>query len=211
MHREKVPLLQKELLIDDEDFVRAQDDYVKFLRLIRLKKPEICVPTLEIDLMWHTHMQCPHSYYRDTQRICGFFLNHNDNVPDSQLKSSLESTQKAWKQEYNEEYPRKSRRSNYQGGGCSGGSCGNSIRQQPSSENDYVCTDFSGDMLVIRENVQEMKLIMSSCSNAWSGRITKTSADDTEMNGNNSSCGTMTDSVTGSCSSDGGCGGCGGD
>ncbi|CAF1411228.1 unnamed protein product [Didymodactylos carnosus] len=214
----KVPLLRKQVFVNDEDFVRAQDDYVKFLRLIRLKKPEICVPTLEIDLIWHTHMQCPHSYYLDTQRICGFFLNHNDNLPDSQLRSGLESTRKAWKEEYNEEYPRKCRRSNDQGDGCSGGSSSNSLREQPPSENDYVGTDFSGDMLVIRENVQEMELIMSSCSNAWSGRVAKTSVDDNEINGKNGSCGTMTESVAASCGNcssgcgggGGGCGGCGG-
>ena len=56
--------------------------YKAFLYLIKQNgektiKP-ICVPTYNIDLIWHTHQLNPSSYYKDMVKIFGNILQHDD-------------------------------------------------------------------------------------------------------------------------------------
>lgn len=45
---------------------RAEERYVKILKLNAQFPGQFLVPTYDIDLMWHTHMASPRKYGQDT-------------------------------------------------------------------------------------------------------------------------------------------------
>lgn len=53
-------------------------EYCKFLSLMR-DVPLGLIPTLSVDLVWHTHQQLPRRYANDCMRIVGHMVNHDDN------------------------------------------------------------------------------------------------------------------------------------
>jgi hypothetical protein len=55
-------------------------EYVEFLRSISEAKPEKQQrrPSLEVDLAWHAHMQCPWRYSKDCSRLVGCLVDHDD-------------------------------------------------------------------------------------------------------------------------------------
>lgn len=56
------------------------------------------VPTYDIDLIWHTHMLHPISYYEDTIRRCNHMPPHNDAMNDRVEGGELKSDGKPqWK------------------------------------------------------------------------------------------------------------------
>jgi len=56
-------------------------------------KEGIIVPTLDIDLAWHTHMLFPGHYIHDTKELIGFTPDHDDDMPNQQLELRWEKTQ----------------------------------------------------------------------------------------------------------------------
>ena len=82
--------------------------YLKFLKLKQANPKLFIVPTLDIDLMWHTHQVHPLSYVIDCKVILGSILPHDDDVDDrssdSKLTKSYEETKKLWKSMFEEEY-----------------------------------------------------------------------------------------------------------
>jgi len=69
--------------------------YKLFLKLIGMRKCK-AVPTLDIDLTWHTHMLSPDHYIRDTKEMIGFTPNHDDDVSDLSLEPLREKTEALW-------------------------------------------------------------------------------------------------------------------
>jgi len=45
----------------------------------------IIVPTLDIDLAWHTHMLFPGHYIRDTYDMIGYTPDHDDDMSSQKL------------------------------------------------------------------------------------------------------------------------------
>jgi hypothetical protein len=85
--------------------------YGRFLQLIHThgaSKPSadlMFVPTLGIDLVWHTHMAVfPVEYQRDTAAYLGRPLQHNDDVEDRAIEQSLAFTSELWEREFHEAY-----------------------------------------------------------------------------------------------------------
>jgi Glycine-rich domain-containing protein-like len=82
--------------------------YGKFLALMQppstTQKPLLCVPTLDIDLCWHTHQLFPR-FYREW---CTLFLarpiNHDDTIGQGDLDGALKETAVRWFEVYGEEY-----------------------------------------------------------------------------------------------------------
>jgi len=74
------------------------------------------VPTLDIDLAWHTHMLFPGHYINDTKELIGFTPDHDDDMPKQELELQREKTQALWDTIYGEDrydtknYPTKIRR-----------------------------------------------------------------------------------------------------
>ena len=68
-------------------------EYIAFLKLYRDHKGRVLVPTLKQDFIWHAHMQDHEAYIRDTQRIVGFILNHDDDIPEDKLLKFSKETE----------------------------------------------------------------------------------------------------------------------
>ncbi|KAF9034120.1 hypothetical protein BJ165DRAFT_1320124, partial [Panaeolus papilionaceus] len=63
-----------------------------------------CVPTLDIDLVWHTHQLHPTNYMQDTTHYVKRFIDHDDKVEGLRLSSSFDTTCKLWKQRFGISY-----------------------------------------------------------------------------------------------------------
>lgn len=79
--------------------------YDRFLDLAANRPPgKIAVPTLDVDLAWHTHMLSPLSYYLTTTQKLHLFLDHEDKVDETLLHDGFEWTSKAYQRKYGEIY-----------------------------------------------------------------------------------------------------------
>lgn len=83
---------------------RAIDRYSKFLKLLKLYPKTMLVPTLDIDLIWHTHQCSAVRYQTDTQAFCGRFIDHDDTVGKPELGDGMEKTQKLFRIRFGREY-----------------------------------------------------------------------------------------------------------
>ncbi|KAJ6606211.1 hypothetical protein DFH09DRAFT_1017165 [Mycena vulgaris] len=78
--------------------------YHAFLDLMSSSPASFFVPTLDIDLAWHTHQLMASNYTQDTVKHVGRFIDHDDKVEESQLASSFDITCRAWKNRYGVQY-----------------------------------------------------------------------------------------------------------
>ena len=77
---------------------RGIRQYRKFMKLIMSHPTQVMVPTLEIDLAWHTHMLHPFTYRTFTLKYTGQYVNHDDNIVPEQLSKFVKDTDKAWRE-----------------------------------------------------------------------------------------------------------------
>ncbi|KAM5449840.1 hypothetical protein MaudCBS49596_004602 [Microsporum audouinii] len=70
--------------------------YVIFFRIIAQNKGKLAVPTLDVDLAWHTHQLRPQRYYNYSTQVTYTFVNHDDKVIESQLSDGFEWTSKQY-------------------------------------------------------------------------------------------------------------------
>ncbi|KAH9873347.1 hypothetical protein J1614_005745 [Plenodomus biglobosus] len=80
---------------------------VKYHRFVLLSagSPKcIVVPTLDVDLAWHTHQLTPNVYYRYTLAETDKFLNHDDKIPDDDLHKAFQATALAYEKKYGQPY-----------------------------------------------------------------------------------------------------------
>lgn len=59
--------------------------YHQFLDLFAHNPARPLVPTLIVDLGWHTHMLNAEKYREDTMRLFGRYMNHDDKVEEGKL------------------------------------------------------------------------------------------------------------------------------
>ncbi|KAJ6465113.1 hypothetical protein C8R47DRAFT_991660 [Mycena vitilis] len=78
--------------------------YHAFLDLMASSLASFFVPTLDIDLAWHTHQLMASNYSRDTMKYVGRFIDHDDKVEESHLASSFDLTCRAWKNRFGVQY-----------------------------------------------------------------------------------------------------------
>jgi len=62
------------------------------------------VPTLDVDLAWHTHQLSPRAYYAYTVGNCGRFVDHDDKVPEDKLSEEFAWTTKRYQELFGEAY-----------------------------------------------------------------------------------------------------------
>ena len=86
---------------------------MKFVQLmgtnVKKGRPELIVPTYQIDLMWHTHiLSSIQLYHEDCIRMNGCILNHDDSLTDRSdggvLDRNFKATCRMWKEVYGIEY-----------------------------------------------------------------------------------------------------------
>lgn len=82
---------------------RGVSRYVNFCKLIKMSKITV-VPTLDIDLVWHTH-QCTAKYYGQAMKVlAGKFVNHDDTIEKPQLGDGFAETRALYRVHFGQEY-----------------------------------------------------------------------------------------------------------
>jgi len=78
--------------------------YGNFLQLFKLYPKTMLVPTLDIDLVWHTH-QLSHARYRQvTEQLVGTLIDHNDKLGKPVLDDGMQRTKNLYRIRFGEEY-----------------------------------------------------------------------------------------------------------
>jgi hypothetical protein len=62
------------------------------------------VPTLDIDLVWHTHQCSAMKYYKTTQEVAGKFVNHDDSIVQDKLNVGMKDTMDLYRIRFGREY-----------------------------------------------------------------------------------------------------------
>ncbi|KAH6714819.1 hypothetical protein BKA61DRAFT_479955, partial [Leptodontidium sp. MPI-SDFR-AT-0119] len=83
---------------------RATTRYERFLQLFKKYPGKMLVPTLDIDLIWHTHQCFPKSYQTLCEKEASRKFNHDDSLPRTKLKDGFKETCLLYEAEFKEEY-----------------------------------------------------------------------------------------------------------
>ncbi|KAK7252467.1 hypothetical protein RIF29_36422 [Crotalaria pallida] len=101
------PHMKNDLFIEE-----AVARYLGFLYLIKTNKEKginrFCVPTYDIDLIWHSHQLQPVSYCKDLKEALGKVLEHDDTDSDrtkgKKLDTGFSATTKQWEDTFGTRY-----------------------------------------------------------------------------------------------------------
>lgn len=78
--------------------------YGRFLQIMKRFPRMLAVPTLDVDLAWHTHQLNPGHYYLYTLREVGKFINHDDKVGETKLSEAFARTSRIYQTLFREAY-----------------------------------------------------------------------------------------------------------
>ncbi|KAG1765635.1 hypothetical protein EDD22DRAFT_774772 [Suillus occidentalis] len=78
--------------------------YHAFLNIMAESPASFFVPTLDIDLGWHTHQLMASHYQNDCLSLVGRYVDHDDKVEEGQLATSFDLTCRAWNDRYHVPY-----------------------------------------------------------------------------------------------------------
>lgn len=87
-----------------ETMERLIKKYQRFMSIISENPKRTAVPTLDVDLAWHTHQLSPKSYYEYSVRKCRKFVNHDDKLEEDTLATGFEWTSKTYQKMFHEVY-----------------------------------------------------------------------------------------------------------
>jgi len=94
------------MFCSDKFLNEAVVDYRKFLFLKKtagLGPGAYLIPSMFVDLIWHSHMLYPVQYAADTVELAGVVLDHIDRpLPDMILTKHWKDTINAWEEQYGE-------------------------------------------------------------------------------------------------------------
>lgn len=99
--------------MDNDIFLQeAVARYKGFLYLIKTNREKsikrFCVPTYDIDLIWHSHQLNPLSYCKDLKKVLGMILEHDDMDSDrtkgKKLDTGFSGTTKQWEETFGTRY-----------------------------------------------------------------------------------------------------------
>ncbi|KAG8971610.1 hypothetical protein FRC05_010956 [Tulasnella sp. 425] len=88
---------------DNDTLTRCVVRYHHFLDLMSAMPGNFVVPTLDIDLAWHTHQLLCDSY-RKLKDIIGIVPDHDDKVGQGALSTAYEKTAEGWKERFGVPY-----------------------------------------------------------------------------------------------------------
>lgn len=78
--------------------------YQRFIDIMAYYPSQMAVPTLDVDLAWHTHQLSPQPYYAFTTTQTSKFIDHDDKVSEEKLNAAFEWTSKTYQERYNDVY-----------------------------------------------------------------------------------------------------------
>ncbi|KAG8963928.1 hypothetical protein FRC03_002424 [Tulasnella sp. 419] len=88
---------------DNGDLIRAVARYHAFLDLMTVSNGHFVVPTIDIDLAWHTHQLLCVSY-RDLHTFLGVVPDHDDEVDETALAVAYDESAEAWQERFGVPY-----------------------------------------------------------------------------------------------------------
>ena len=83
---------------------RLLTKYERFLSIMAAHPTKVAVPTLDVDLAWHTHQLSPFSYFDYTVKKTKRFIDHDDKIDEDKLSESFQWTSKVYQEKYSEVY-----------------------------------------------------------------------------------------------------------
>ncbi|EJT98278.1 hypothetical protein DACRYDRAFT_24730 [Dacryopinax primogenitus] len=89
---------------DPTPLLRAIARFHAWLDLLSLHPAAFLVPTLDIDLAWHTLMLSPGRYRRDVFGLVGRVVEHEDKVEEGVLGEGFDATGRLWKARFGVPY-----------------------------------------------------------------------------------------------------------
>ncbi|KAG6369007.1 hypothetical protein INS49_003226 [Diaporthe citri] len=87
-----------------ETMTRLVKKYERFISLMADNPTKTCVPTLDVDLAWHTHQLSPSAYYAYTTARTTKFIDHDDKIDEDKLSDCFAWTVKAYQAKYSVVY-----------------------------------------------------------------------------------------------------------
>ncbi|KAF9230288.1 hypothetical protein BU15DRAFT_91144 [Melanogaster broomeanus] len=82
----------------EPSFFSSEEDI--FLDLMADSPGSFFVPTLDIDLAWHTHQLTANHYHLDCKALVGRYVDHDDKVEENYLATTFDITCRAWKDRF---------------------------------------------------------------------------------------------------------------
>ncbi|OBZ74115.1 hypothetical protein A0H81_06465 [Grifola frondosa] len=89
---------------DELVLVHSIARYHAFLDLMSSSPTSFFVPTLDIDLAWHSHQLMGGQYAADCMKYIKRFIDHDDNVEENYLATAFDVTCRAWRQRFRVPY-----------------------------------------------------------------------------------------------------------
>ncbi|KAH8596636.1 hypothetical protein B0O99DRAFT_685632 [Bisporella sp. PMI_857] len=83
---------------------RLLEKYSRFITIIAENPKCTAVPTLDVDLAWHTHQLSPAAYYGYTIQQCDKFIDHDDKIEEDALSTAFEWTSKIYEKMFQQVY-----------------------------------------------------------------------------------------------------------
>ncbi|KAF2476853.1 uncharacterized protein BDR25DRAFT_338981 [Lindgomyces ingoldianus] len=78
--------------------------YHRFVRIVAENPKKVAVPTLDVDLAWHTQQLSPKTYYHYTLSETSKFLNHDDKISENTLHTQFQWTSHTYEKKYGQPY-----------------------------------------------------------------------------------------------------------
>lgn len=78
--------------------------YDRLFDIMGKRESQLAVPTLCVDLVWHTHQMSPPSYYRFSDEKTKMLIDHDDKIEVAQLNDAFAWTSKMYQQAFGEPY-----------------------------------------------------------------------------------------------------------
>ncbi|EPT03014.1 hypothetical protein FOMPIDRAFT_1159610 [Fomitopsis schrenkii] len=86
--------------INEALLTHALARYHAFLDLLSIAPNAFYVPTLDIDIVWHTHQLTGSKYLEECKELVGWYVDHDDKVEETHLTQGLDETCKIWQQRF---------------------------------------------------------------------------------------------------------------
>ena len=83
---------------------RLLEKYSRFVEIMATFPLQASVPTLDVDIGWHTHQLSPKAYFDYMITKCRKFVDHNDKVDEDVLSESFTWTSKTYEKLFREVY-----------------------------------------------------------------------------------------------------------
>jgi hypothetical protein len=87
-----------------DTMARLITKYTRFIEIMKRNPSQMAVPTLDVDLAWHTHQLSPSRYYKHCLDNTRRFIDHDDKVDQDMLSHQFEWTSKTYQEYYGEVY-----------------------------------------------------------------------------------------------------------